>query len=314
LNTFPKTITIDKCEKLIKELHQNEVDDLELPAETVRFAFGGLATAIQAINTWCRKSQTRHLFIKNNISTNAEKVDEIIARPHKFSAAMMARSIQISDDPENDIRTEIIQSAIKTLESQSASSFGQSHGGLCWFTFVDHSSKGFDRNFYFIAPDNKPMPRQQAQIESIIKAMIEKSLKTIGGGRNPNDDEIKNFGRMFFELFINTHEHGSRKRSRSEWLKPGMRTIYTNGVNFTAAAATNSSNKLPVLQRYLEQLNHSPLQQRRFVEISIIDSGLGFCGRWLADRPIEGSLENLNHHEEYEIFRRCFHFDKRLLV
>lgn len=137
---FPKTLTIDACEKVIKTISDSDViDDLVLPVETTKFAFGGLAAAIQAVNTWGRKSASRKLILKESIKPEEERIAEVINRPHQFAAAMMAKDISSSDDAKfANLRERIYLAAKCAIENQGKHSFGQQHGSLCWFVFVDH--------------------------------------------------------------------------------------------------------------------------------------------------------------------------------
>lgn len=303
---FPKNLTIDACEEVIKTIgDSDEIGDLVLPVDTTKFAFGGLATAIQAVNTWGRKSISRKLILKESIKSEEARIAEVVNRPHQFSAAMLAKDISNSGEVKLvDLQAKIYLAAKGAIDNQARNSFGQQRGALCWFVFVDHSTKGFDKNFYIETQDRKPQPRSEEQIKSIIRAMVEKSLYTAGGGKPLVEQDVDNLGRMFLELFLNTHEHGSRGNTRSEWLKPGIRVIYSNAINLKGKGVEGTWGEEPVLTNYLASQNVAS----RFVEISIIDSGLGYCGRWLADFPESSEDGQLTLNEEYSIFRKCFTF------
>jgi hypothetical protein len=304
--TFPKSISIEACEKLLKDINQaNSESDLLLPVDTAKYAFGGLALAIQVSIAWGRKSEGRKLLLRESNKPVEDQIDEVIKRPHKFAAAMFAKSILLNEVGNSELRNKVNLVGKNAIERQSVSRYGQQHGGLCWFAFVDHSTKGFDRNFYIDSLEKKPEPRDPAQIQSIIHAMIEKSLTVAGGGKPPEGDDMDHLGRVFFELFLNTHEHGTRGYSRSEWLKPGIRVIYTNGINLSADGVDGTLQGEPVLSNYLAALNSS---RNRFVEISIVDSGLGFWKRWLADSGEINIADTAPIEDEYEIFKKCFQF------
>jgi hypothetical protein len=115
---------------------------------------------------------------------------------------------------------------------------------------------------------------------------------------------MDHLGLIFYELFLNTHEHGTRERSRSEWLKPAIRLIYTNGINLTNEGVQGTLQGEPVLSKYLATQDND---KKRFIEISIIDSGLGYAERWRADCP-DSDIKDLTLNNEYEIFKKCFSF------
>jgi len=79
---FPRTITIQACEAFLERLLKEEDAVLELPVETKYLAFGGLASAIQAINTWMRRSNGRELVLRVNRSGNRGKSNSCVTSRH----------------------------------------------------------------------------------------------------------------------------------------------------------------------------------------------------------------------------------------
>lgn len=306
---FPRSLTIEACESVIHDVNELDGDSkLILPVDTERQNFGGLACAIQAVNTWGRNSESRQLLLRESVKSLEDRVQDVINMPHKFVAAMWAKSIALENDEAEDIRKRINLKAKEAIEEQERSGFGQHHGRRCWFAFIDHSTKGFDRNFYFTGPDQKPYIRQPMQIQSIIGAMVKQSITVAGGGVVLSEDDRNSLGRLFLELFLNTHEHGSRGLVRSEWLKPGVRAIYTNGINLANDDAEGMLKNEPALAKYLKAQAPNLDDKCRFVEISIVDSGLGYCRRWLADNEELDSVPPMTLEDEYKIFKRCFKF------
>ncbi len=304
---FPRSITIEACEKFIKGL-ADDSGPLQLPVDTVAPAFGGLACAIQAVNTWARAAEFPRLELRTSSSNDV--IDDVVARPHKFSAAMMARSVVLDTAPEQDIRSQVNALAKTAILTQSQQQYGQQRGGLCWFAFVDHSSKAFDRNFYIEESNTNPVPRQPDQLKALVKAMAEKAISVAGGAKAPETQDLDHIGRIFNELFLNTHEHGTRSRVRSQWLKPGVRVIYAQGINLTEAGEKGITQQQPILSSYVTSLEDKLDIQgnRRFLELAMIDSGLGYCERWLADHPADAFPAELSPEGEYAIFRKCFTF------
>ena len=303
---FPKTISIEACEQFISNLGDRSEDALQLPVDTSALAFGGLASAIQAANTWMRGRENRAVLLRS--STARDVIADINERPHKFSIAMCSTSIAEGGDPASDLRRLINPRAKEAIERQEKSPFGQQRGGLCWFAFVDHSSKGFDRNFYIQSPGGNFEPRNPEQIGSVIKAMIDKSMSVVAGTKPLSGDTLDYIGRIFFELFLNTHEHGTRGQPRNNWLRPGMRVIYTNAVSLSPDGSNNITENQPFLHQYVESATAGSKNKKRFVEIGIIDSGLGYCGRWLADQSSSRNHFDLSIYEQYQVFKKCFQF------
>jgi hypothetical protein len=304
-----KSLTIRNSEEALRNIGNSEaigyVDDILLPIDITKMAFGGLASSIQAINTWSKFTRTRRVNIGNSKSKKILTPKELIKKPHAFCAAMYAREIVSNNVSDENLKLSISIAARSAIEAQALSAHGQQHGSLCWFSFVDHSSKGFDRNFYIETDELKAEPRQFEQISAVIKSMIEKSLSVSGGTSPISSEQSDSIGRLFFELFLNTHEHGSRDADRKKWLKPAVRFIYTNGINLTKNDAEAMVKDEPALQNFLS-VPDIAAERVKFIEISIIDAGLGYCGRWLADNPELAEGKNISLHDEYEIFKNCF--------
>lgn len=306
---FPTNLSIESCEGFLSQLESaDSVEDIYIPEGTKNIAFGSYAAAIQAINTWARRSSSRNVYVKATGAKISDRVDELLSRPHKFCLSMLAKNIYIDGGLE-DIRPSINSSAREIIEQQGRTKFGQRRGGLCWFALVDHSTKGFDKNFYLHSHDKKPIVRGQLQFKSVMSAMVGKSTDLVGGAEPLSDEESDYLGRVFYELFLNTHEHGSRSVERDAWLKPGIRVIYTNGINLSASSVDARAAANKPMENYFSAIDELPLQRRRFIEISVVDSGLGYEGRWRADQPqIESEPGVSRLDAEYEIFKKCFTF------
>lgn len=306
---FPASLHIDKIEAVLSKIcAAQDNQELELPVASKDIAFGGYAAATQAVNTWASLNEARELLVKPSLAELEELFASVVKAPHKFTAAMMAKSTLLNKEPKLDIKKAINSLAKIAIEQQSIHSHGQNHGRLCWYSFVDHSTKGFDRNFYLTSPTEHAVPQSFEQITNIIRSMVEKSSIVAAGAVLPNKSSVNELGRLFYELFVNTHEHGSRAANRNMWLKPATRLIYTYGINLTHDAINNSINNDEVLSEYLLALKNTNNSTRRFIELSIVDSGLGYCGRWLADNPEDGILDQLSISDEYEILKKCFKF------
>jgi len=306
---FPTNLSIESCEEFLAQLASaDSVEDILIPEGTKNIAFGSYAAAIQAINTWARRSSSRNVYIKATGAEISERVGELLSRPHKFCLSMLAKNIYVEGGLE-DLRPSVNRSARDVIEQQGKTKFGQQRGGLCWFALVDHSTKGFDRNFYLHSHDKKPTLRGQLQFRSVISAMVGKSTNLVGGAEPLNDEESDYLGRAFYELFLNTHEHGSRSAEKDTWLKPGLRVIYTNGVNLSASSVDARAAASGAMSNYFSAIDELPLVRRKFIEISVVDSGLGYEGRWRADQPqIESDTGLSRLDAEYEIFKKCFTF------
>lgn len=307
--TLPASLTIEKIEDIISKICEGQSNQkLALSISSKDLAFGGYAAAIQAVNTWASFNDKRELVIKASSADLDEQLENIVKSPHKFTAAMMAKTANLNIESNLDVRKAVNSLAKVAIEHQPEHSYGQQHGRLCWYSFVDHSTKGFDRNFYLSSPTQHATPQSLEQITNIISSMVRKSSIVAGGGVLPKAENVSELGRMFYELFVNTHEHGSRDKNRNAWLKPATRLIYTYGINLTDDAVSNSINNDEALQGYLAALKNTNRSTNRFIEISIVDSGLGYCGRWLADNPKDGTLDQISISEEYEILKKCFKF------
>lgn len=305
---MPVSLDIRKLEELIEDSLNPDTKSpqLEIPINTNQIAFGGYAAAVQAINTWFyANSESSTLKLKSS-----EEIEDLVREPHKFTAFLMAKKFDdgISDDVE--LKKKIYGLAENQVDNQSKSQFGQSKGRLCWFTFVDHSTKGFDRNFYINAANKRPQIRNEEQISNIITSMVKQSSRVAGGGVLPPEYDVSDLGRVFNELFHNSHEHGSRAGNKNVWLKPATRLIYTYGINLSDGAIINKAEREEWLTDYLVTLERKGLSTQHFIEIGVVDSGLGFVGRWMADNKNEDNRTEHNERLQYSILKKCFEFRK----
>lgn len=305
---MPVRLDIGKLEELIEDSvnPDKKSPQLEIPVNTSQIAFGGYAAAVQAVNTWFyANSESSTLKLRS-----PQEIEGLVQEPHKFTAFLMAKKFDdgISDDVE--LKKKIYWAAEKQVDNQSKSQIGQSKGRLCWFSFVDHSTKGFDRNFYIKVANKRPQIRNEEQISNIIMSMVKKSSRVAGGGILPPECDVFDLGRVFNELFHNTHEHGSRAKNKNSWLKPATRLIYTYGINLSDEAVTNKAGREEWLTEYLAKLDGKGLSTQHFIEIGVVDSGLGFVGRWMADNKNEDNRTEHDEKLQYSILKKCFEFRK----
>lgn len=303
---LPVSLDNERLEHLISESTTRESPaSLELPINTDRIAFGGYAAATQAVNTWYHSNKGASLKFKSLSS-----IEDLIKDPHKFTALMMAQGFEVAGLDQTEIKRAVYPLAKKAIETQSTYRHGQRRGRLCWYSFVDHSTKGFDRNFYITSTHEKVKIRNEEQIASVIKSMVTQSSTVAGGGELLFEQDVSDLGRMIDELFINTHEHGSRDQDRRVWIKPATRLIYTYGINLTDKAMENVFARETWLEPFVSGLRREQVFTRHFIEISLVDSGLGYCGRWLADHPDIENNDSLNPDFQYDILKKCFEFSR----
>ena len=302
---LPASLTVSACEDALKSLeNEEEIRDLIIPVGRKNFTFAGMATAVQFVVTWGRRSKTWRIILKKSKLANAERIKGVVDHPHMLAAAMFGKSVMSQKDgADESVRDQVNLLASERIDQQGGKSYGNQRGRLCWFCFVDHSSKGFDRNFYRMTESGQMEPRKREQIEFVIEAMVKKSTTVAGGAISLSDGNVTYLGKVFYELFLNTHEHGSRQKDRERWLSPGVRLIYTNGINLSEVAIGKVLMRDRVVAQYIKNVNKSG----RFIEISIIDSGLGLANRWRADRGADTDSQ-LDLRSEYELVRKCFSF------
>ncbi|MFT7007255.1 MAG: hypothetical protein ACJAXJ_001769 [Colwellia sp.] len=308
MNAFPKELQIQNIEGVLTAIYRKP-GDLLIPIEAKTSYFGGLAAAIQCVNTWARESSQYKLICQSDDKPFKDQQLEIIQQPYKFSVALMAQYIEFRLGEEKlDIRNALYSEAKIYVEEQSKNQYGFHRGNVCSFSFVDHSTKGFDRNFYTLKDDAKPIPRKDSQIGNVIRSMIEKTFVTVGGASPLPEDGYKALERIFVELFKNTHEHGSKDINKEAWLRPAVRTLYTKTLNMNNVGAQNMTAGANVLATYINSLSNNNHERKRYMELGIIDSGLGFYKRWQADHPEQDIPDLPSIEQEYEIFKKCFTF------
>ncbi|UBO75224.1 hypothetical protein [Aeromonas rivuli] len=63
--SLPASLDLDKLDNFIKVLEESDsVKALQIPVGNSKFAFGGIASAIQSVNTWANNNNERKVVIK----------------------------------------------------------------------------------------------------------------------------------------------------------------------------------------------------------------------------------------------------------
>jgi hypothetical protein len=205
---FPSALSVQAVEAFLAKLNGLDSSIVQLPVETRSYQFAGLASATQALMTWAKQSDNSELSLRlitssSNRDLSADRVNEVINRPHELAAAMLTNTIASTGFREGfHAQREIYNRAKNAIENQHRSPHGQQRGGLCWFAFVDHSSLAFDPHYYLVDETHEPQVRQLSQLRGVIAAMIIKSMAVVGGSEALPSNTLDAIGRLFYELFI----------------------------------------------------------------------------------------------------------------
>lgn len=298
---LPAALTINACEAAISEVcSAGRGMSLILPKNPKYAFFGGFAAGAQVAMTWARNSSDRKLYLKHE--TDAAALESLMEYPQNFIAGLMSSSIYGVDGVDDKIDL-FYSEASKKLDEQAASETGSHRGGLSYFIFADSSSKGYDKNFYFGPGGAEKNVRDVKSIKNVVGRMLERAYK-FTAAEELDEESMEAITRIVYELFLNTHQHGRWSERREIRVKPSVRAVFVGAVNVLDRAATEAVHSMPPLSRYIDGLGLG--QRARFIEISVLDSGVGYFRRWAADKGEEALHNDVS--SQYEIFKKCMKF------
>jgi hypothetical protein len=125
MHKLPTSLAISDSEKVLSDLSEN-VGDLSTVKDWSNISFSGIATAIQTAITWGKRSESKVLFLPKTQQDLNDTINDLINKPHKFVAAMFAKSIFSQGKGESlDVRNQVNLAAKSNIKRQQFSNYGQ---------------------------------------------------------------------------------------------------------------------------------------------------------------------------------------------
>ena len=287
-------ITIDNVEDYIELLDSIVTDnnvDLELPLYIESYGIGSKALLSQFFNSWVRKSGRSLIRIRaSSVEDREAFIDKfLVDNPFRCLVLMTIRqSVKICDALEIDLSHAIRSKALESIKltapvvvnrkkifPNNLSSISEN----C-FDHAEIAGNRFNRWFY---QDGVDEPLQDWGFKSFYMAASESLFADKGDLKYiaTNDKFSLELTGILKELFDNTHFHATENLKKVP-LNPNTRGVWlsTHEINI-GTFNTNQANRNPFGVYLLNPGLFKDLRETKtFLEISVIDSGIGFAQQY----------------------------------
>lgn len=314
--TLRKDFNFDEFEASLKVVREEEC--LRLPSQFKHIGFWGLEVAlIQLLVTWARSHDkpTIKTYIndKDPEKWRTDQLDDIGKRLFGISAFYLTNTVVTAQDSNipRDVYASHCRDVLKkmyTCDIYSAKSVNETYPKSYFkvaaqFICLHDTKYEFQRSLY-----NGPS-RSEAIGRKEFGAIIRSALgadKNFAGFINQNAGLTNKLASLLYELFQNTNDHAYERLDGSSFGK-NIRAIslksHSDLIEKGGLSAMESQNdRFNCYLEYCKRLfTESNLKSHRFLEISIVDGGLG-----LAQRFTGKPLTELSDEEEKQMTAQCF--------
>lgn len=301
-----KTLSIEKelslaaIEHHLKELTKSEETKLRLPNK-IKYSggFGTEAALTQLIATWARnqKEPTFHTYVDPN--EKQKGFSSLCESFYGMAALALSRKILCLDGTTQVHKSESLQAAIPRIAALKNLELANTFKGFkvdlpC---IKSGSFSGLIEPLY-----NNEKIVNQTRFEEI----IEKSIESIAPQKTTNwainKELVSKISQATRQLFLNTDEHARHDESGNEYARD-VRGILLKVTSHKKAEALRIADQNSTLKNYFNTTfeNIEIDTHLRFLEITVLDSGPGFSGRWLRKNST-----SIDHDIEAKAILNCF--------
>jgi hypothetical protein len=297
------SVNIAAVESLLKDIQTPGVCDVLLPTYLRKRLVGGDCSLIQFLITWSKEHPKGRLLTHVKHGENSGlQLPGLIDRDHGLVGALVASDV-MTRKGEKSLRVEAESLAWQRLDRMDGSVAGASRGAKAFLLCVDHKDRGFPLLLYHTPPGARKTPKGEKDFQSLAGDLLKNTAQAFHADE-PFEKLRFGLGTILHELFDNTDrwakvEYDGRPLERSV---RGIRfELYADRQNVLLSHVKDS----PPLVDYLSHSEFSRASpgdaRRRFVEMSIFDSGPGLAQRNM--QAAIGSETALD--KEYEAVIRC---------
>ncbi|MGG6380630.1 hypothetical protein [Paenarthrobacter sp. NEAU-H11] len=301
--------TIESAEKFLQQIVSDSSQrlDLRIPHALKGDDLGGLASTLQVIATWARRNP--HGRLRTYVpSTDAQaSLESLLEHDHGLFSVLMAPAVL--DKSGNDITYAARRDAIRRLD-RIADFSGAKRGSEALIAAADHTSRHEPEALYTPASASAS---GKLRNEGAMARLVRQFGSLVQVGPRSKELLLQNaepIAQILHELLDNTHRYARFHTDGLTALNPSVRLVKAEAVSQSLDVLVTRVKNQPLLYNYLRHESHqSPLYQesvvqdmRRFLEISVLDTGPGIAARRLEELR---QSENPSLHMEISALFDC---------
>ncbi|TBW35038.1 hypothetical protein E0E54_13045 [Azotobacter chroococcum] len=274
-------LTLSSIEEYLAEVTDSEDIKIRLP---LKIKFGGgvgvEAALIQLIATWARSQENPvfHTYVERD---DREKgFSKICESFFGITALALSRNIFCSDGTTQVNKSEALTPAKPRMDALKKLDFQSAFKGLrvnlpC---IKSGSFSGLIEPLY-----SNETVASQARFKEIISKSFEAAMPQKTANWAISESVKSRISLAVRQLFLNTDQHARNDELGNEYIRD-TRGILINVTSYTKSESASLAGQNKTLGNYLEVAFEKIKGEEglRFLEISILDGGPGFSGRWLS--------------------------------
>lgn len=282
--------TIATAELLLDKLSSDVSGtlDLRIPHRLQGDDLGGLVASLQVIATWAHRNPNGRLQTYVRHSEVEAGLRSLIENDHGLFAVLMAP--RVVDLNGGDIVLQARHMAIQRLDHISDFP-GARRGSQALIAAADHTSRSAPSALY--TSPNSPVGGT-LRSELAMSKLVEQFGQLTHVGASSKRDFLANIepvAQIIHELLDNTHRYARHETDGLTAVQPSVRLVRAEAIGQTRRQLLERAEEQPRLRAYLEHDSHESVLHRnsvgpgmrRFLELSVLDTGPGIAARRLLE-------------------------------
>ena len=274
--------------------------------------FGITIALIQLVSTLVRSNPDCKLEINEQFKNHLNKLSTI---PYQLAASYLIKNHKFTSNKSVFNKNETLAEAKEVIESMQAYEYEKTLDGKGVFLSCFSGAK----NEYLLPLYNQTNQnglRGKLDFEKLIAGMISTFFPEFI--TSFSQKQIFSITSLLYELFENTNDHATKDYlgNNYDWETPNLRAIYTKGISFSNLSEESfnayTNGDAPLRNFFINStINKKPEESGlSFLELSIIDSGIGIAQTWHKKKHPEIPYENVDITKEEEYVRKAFKLRK----
>lgn len=301
--------TIAAAELLLEKLSSDTSGsvDLRIPHSLKGDDLGGLVAALQVIATWARRNPSGRLQTYVNSLDIKSGLTSLLESDHGLFAVLVAPTVV--DVNGGEIVLQARHMAIQRLDHIEDFP-GARRGSQALIAAADHTSRSAPRALY--TPRASPIGGK-LRSELAMTRLVEQFGELTQVGASSKRDFLKNvepIAQIIHELYDNTHRYARHEADGLTAVQSSVRLIRAEAIGQPLERLVERTQDQPQLRAYLQHASHESAfhensadgGMRRFLELSILDTGPGIAARRLLEL---GAMPDTSEQAELSALADC---------